>query len=310
MGDAAGIATALWGHRCGDGWVRRCPVPLHGRRRGDHHPSLFVKDGDAALVVECYTGCSPRDVLDELLRRRLLVDEQRPDHHRHERRHQDRNRKADRLGDDAERARRARRSFDQARDVNRTPGWLYLQKRGVAVEALPDGISGVLRWHPACPIDGGTHPCLVASWTDARTGEARAIHRRRVSPTGERQGHWRALGPTAGCVIRLWPDDTVAGALCLGEGLETTLGAATRVAHRGTLLQPAWAAGDRGHMAAFPLLPGIEALTLLVDNDPGRMGQKAAAECTRRWISAGREVIRLTPRVTDSDFADIVGVSS
>jgi hypothetical protein len=35
-------------------------------------------------------------------------------------------------------------------------------------------------------------------------------------------------------------------------------------------------------------------------------GQDVAAECRQRWIAVGREVIRLTPRIRDSDFADIV----
>ena len=43
----------------------------------------------------------------------------------------------------------------------------------------------------------------------------------------------------------------------LGEGVETTLAAATRIEHRGTLLQPAWAAGSAGNMAKFPVLTGI-----------------------------------------------------
>jgi hypothetical protein len=115
-----------------------------------------------------------------------------------------------------------------------------------------------------------------------------------------------SLGPTRGCVIRLWPDDYVEQGLVLGEGIESTLAAATRIEHLGTLLQPAWAAGDAGHMRAFPVLPGIDAITLLVDHDANGAGQDAAAECRQRWIAVGREVIRLTPRIVDSDFADIV----
>lgn len=59
-------------------------------------------------------------------------------------------------------------------------------------------------------------------------------------------------------------------------------------------------------MAAFPVLPGIEALTLLVDHDANGAGQDAAAACARRWLAAGREVIRLTPKTVGADFNDIV----
>jgi hypothetical protein len=82
-----------------------------------------------------------------------------------------------------------------------------------------------------------------------------------------------SLGPTRDCVIRLWRDEHVEQGLVLGEGIETVLFAATRIEHLGTLLQPAWAAGDASHMRAFPVLPGIDALTLLVDNDSNCTGQ-------------------------------------
>ena len=94
--------------------------------------------------------------------------------------------------------------------------------------------------------------------------------------------------------------------MILGEGVETTLAAATRITHRGTLLQPAWAAASAGNMAKFPVLPGIEALTLLADNDSSSTGQNAALECSGRWTEAGREVVRLTPRVLGADFNDVV----
>ena len=105
-------------------------------------------------------------------------------------------------------------------------------------------------------------------------------------------------------MIRLWPDDAVERALVLGEGVETTLAAATRVAHRGTLLRPAWAAGDAGHIRDFPVLAGVEALTLLVDHDDG--GQRGAEKCATRWAAAGREVTRLTPRTAGADFNNLI----
>ena len=96
----------------------------------------------------------------------------------------------------------------------------------------------------------------------------------------------------------------------LGEGVETVLAAATHIAHRGTLLQPAWAAGDAGHIGAFPALSGVEALTLLVDADENGIGQSRAAECARRWAAAGRQVTRLTPRLVGADFNDLIEVGS
>jgi hypothetical protein len=118
-----------------------------------------------------------------------------------------------------------------------------------------------------------------------------------------------ALGPMAGCVIRLWPDEAVDLGLVLGEGIETTLAAATRIEHNGTLLQPAWAAGSAGNMGNFPALPGIEALTLLVDADESGAGQRAANKCSARWTAAGKEVVRLVPRQSGTDFNNIIEAS-
>ena len=98
--------------------------------------------------------------------------------------------------------------------------------------------------------------------------------------------------------------------LVIGEGLETTLSAAARVEHRGTLLQPAWAAVDAGNLAKFPVLAGVEALTILVDNDKSGRGQEAAQECARRWVRAGREATLLTPHDPGTDFNDFAGTVS
>jgi CHC2 zinc finger/Toprim domain len=210
---------------------------------------------------------------------------------------------------DVERAREALAIWSAARDPQGTPAWTYLLRRGVALEALPSRINEALRFHPDCPWHDQRRMCVVALWTDTISGEARAIHRRPITPDGENLEHWRAWGPTTGCVIRLWPDDEVSD-LVLGEGVETVLAAATRIAHRGTLLQPAWAAGDAGHIGAFPVLSGVEALTLLVDADENGIGQCRAAECARRWTAEGREVIRLTPRLVGADFNDLIEVGS
>ena len=113
------------------------------------------------------------------------------------------------------------------------------------------------------------------------------------------------LGPSAGCVVRLWSDEAVSNGLVISEGLETGLVAATRIEHRGTRLAPLWAACSAGSMAKFPVLPGVESLTLLVDHDESGAGQRAAMECSARWTGAGREVVRLTPNAMGADFADI-----
>jgi putative DNA primase/helicase len=210
--------------------------------------------------------------------------------------------------DDAARTRRALAIWSETADPRGTPVRRHLAARGIALDELPSRIHAVLRWHPHCPwgTDGARHGCMVALWTDAVSGEPRAIHRTAINDAGAKIGR-KTLGPNAGCVIRLWPDDEVERGLVVGEGIETTLAAATRIQHRGTLLTPAWATGDAGHLEKFPVLPGIEALTVLVDHDENGRGQRATAECARRWTAAGRQVTQLIPRIPGEDFADLVG---
>ena len=56
---------------------------------------------------------------------------------------------------------------------------------------------------------------------------------------------------------------------------------------------PAWALLSSSGVAAFPVLPGLEAVLIAADHDAKGAGQKAAATCAKRWIDAGREAIRL-----------------
>jgi putative DNA primase/helicase len=205
--------------------------------------------------------------------------------------------------DDAGRTRGALAIWHEAEPITGTLAETYLRRRGIDTEALPNDMREVLRWHPRCPWQASRQGCMVALWSDAVTARPRAIHRTAITPSGEKIDR-RSLGPTSGCVIRLWPDEDVTHGLVLGEGIETTLAAATRIVHRGTLLRPAWAAGDSGHIAAFPVLAGIECLTLLVDHDDA--GRGAAEQCSRCWTAAGREVVRLTPRSLGADFNELI----
>jgi hypothetical protein len=294
------IAAALGGRRAqrlGDGsFLVPCPVPSHGKGRGDRSPSLRIGDGQTRLLVHCYAGCDPRDVLTELRRRELLDGELSDPSERTPPRRVN-------LTEDQERARKlalAGRIWNEAVHIEGTPGALYFYKRNIDITLAPD--FGGLRWHKQCPWLGGPIGCVLARFTDAITGEVRGIWRRPIKK-GEKP---RTLGPMGGCVIRLWPDEAVTTGLVIGEGIETTLAAALHVEHRGTLLQPAWATGCAANMADFPVLAGIEALTILVDNDKSSTGQDAAAACARRWLAAGREVIRLTPKTIGTDFNDII----
>lgn len=201
--------------------------------------------------------------------------------------------------DERRRLQWAGRIWNEATSISGTPGEIYLAGRGIELANALECAG--LRWHPRCPWGSETKPCIVSRFTDAISGEAKGIHCRPI--TGEKP---KALGPMAGCVIRLWPDDEVCQGLVIGEGVETVLAAATRLTHRGARLAPAWAAATAGNLAGFPVLPGIKVLTILVDNDISGTGQRAAEQCSRRWCDAGREVIRLMPSAAGDDFNDLV----
>jgi len=247
-----------------------------------------VKGGGVIDLVMLIDGCGFREAVEALAGERT----ERPQIVRE--RHQARE------PDDAERINllRADRTWNETIEIVR-PAINWLAARGISLDGVPERAG--LRWHPACPWGVGTAPCIVARFTDALTNEPRGLWRRPI--TGEKP---KTLGPMAGGVIRLWPDDDVEQGLVLGEGVETTLAAATRIQHNGTLLQPAWATGGSGNVARFPVLPGVEALTLLVDNDENGAGQQAAEKCARRWLATGREVELLTPNRLNDDFNDLV----
>jgi len=262
---ARDIALALAGRRAQrltDGsYLVPCPVPSHGKGRGDHNPSLRIGDGQTRLLVRCYAGCDAHDVLDALRRRGLLDDKptEGPSV-----------RNPPPIDPEAERERAcnlklAARIWNEAVHIEGTPGTQYFGERRINLALAPN--FGSLRWHPKCLWCGGATGCVIARYSDAITSEPRGIWRRPIN--GERP---RTLGPMAGCVIRLWPDDAITNGLVHGEGVETVLAAALHITHRGTALQPAWAAGCADNLANFPVLAGIETLTLLVDHDKNGRG--------------------------------------
>jgi hypothetical protein len=101
----------------------------------------------------------------------------------------------------------------------------------------------------------------------------------------------------------VWPAES---RLIIGEGLETTLAAASRIPYRCAPLQPAWSAVSSGGLSRLPVIPGVERLIILVDHDGNGEGQAAAVRCMERWTRAGRWVVRLTPKRAGADFNDLV----
>jgi hypothetical protein len=183
----------------------------------------------------------------------------------------------------------------------------YLSEtRGIDVGKLPPTIHAALRFHPRCVFGSRTYrPCLIALMRDPVTDLPIGIHRIGLAQDNGAitKIDRMALGRMG--VVKLWPANG-GGQLVVGEGIETTLAAATRISYAAAALTPAWSAISKGGLSSLPVLPGVARLILLVDNDENGEGQKAAAHCRQVWDAAGRTVSALVPKQAGWDFNDVV----
>lgn len=170
------------------------------------------------------------------------------------------------------------RLWDSCVPIAGTLGERYLKSRGITYEG------DAWRFRPSSR-------CIVALITDALTGERCGYHETILDAEGRkvtRLMHGRA----AGGVVRLYQHESPFG-LAIAEGIETALATGVR---------PIWACLSSSLMKGFPVLPGIESLTVFADHD--NAGIAAANEVGERWHSAGREVTMTTPAICGTDFAD------
>jgi hypothetical protein len=191
------------------------------------------------------------------------------------------------------------RIWSEARPIGGTLAEPYL--RGRCITALPDGHENCLRFHPRVVFgkDGDVWrfaPCLLALVRDAISDKPVGLQRIGLTADGRKLDR-KALGSIGGGVVKLDDDAAVETGLVIAEGVETAL-SARLIEHRGTLLRPIWATLNAGNLENFPVLSGIETLTIVADRDENGRGQGAAAKCAGRWCAAGREVITLTPRAS------------
>lgn len=172
----------------------------------------------------------------------------------------------------------------------------YLGARGLRLPEPPDDPE-VIRFHPTCPRGVDRLPAMVAVMTTPQGNTPCGVHRTFLRADGTdrlRDERGKAMLGKMG-VIRLTPDTELTGGLGLTEGVETGLAVLQRLSWR-----PVWMATSAGAIAAFPVLPGIEALTVFADADSA--GRRAAGTCAQRWAEAGREVAIASP--PEGDWAD------
>jgi putative DNA primase/helicase len=292
------IARALGGKKHGAYWTACCPA------HDDRHPSLSISEGaDGVVLLKCHAGCSQGMVLDALRDRGLWPEAGRSC-------------KADSAAavrkfaapsDDkpcaAERTALALRIWEEADDPLHSPVQTYLDGRGCG-ELLPEMAGRVIRYHPDCWFgepERRRHPAMIALFHDVHTDAPRAIHRTALTQSGEAivNGGKKvklALGSVAGAAIKLSANEEVALGLGVAEGIETAI-SVMAIGWR-----PVWALGNAGSIEAFPVLSGIETLTIFADHD--QTGLSAAFGCAHRWRGAGRDAVVRFPSRRGSDYAD------
>jgi hypothetical protein len=273
------IGERLGLRRSGRHWRGRCP--LCGT------DALALTASGPKLLVHCFAGCAGTAILAEL-RDRDLTRADVP------------HRVLKAPAADAPPktwSQEAERIWSRGAPVHNSLLETYLAARGCMLPPSDD-----IRFLPAGAY--GPFPCMMARVTDAITARPLTLHFTRLAADGrgkapcERPKRLLAGHRKTGGVIRLTEDAAVTQALGLAEGIETALS----VMACGWM--PVWATVDAGNMGAFPVLGGIESLTLFADNDGSGTGRRAAEECVSRWREAGRESRIVMPEIEDSDWND------
>jgi hypothetical protein len=147
---------------------------------------------------------------------------------------------------------------------------------------------------------------IIGILTDPVTGERTGGITRTYIHQGVKIGKAKSLGGVGRLgIIRLSPDEEILGGLHICEGIESAL----------SLMQmgfcPMWAAGSTSQLKAFPVLAGVECLTIIADHDIAdeagkQASQQAARETRQRWANAGRETVMKIPKRPGEDANDIL----
>ncbi|ODT69036.1 MAG: virulence-associated protein E [Pelagibacterium sp. SCN 63-23] len=254
-----------------------CPGPGHSR--ADRSLSVtFTADG--SFVVHSFAGDDFAECRDHV-KAVLGLDDREP---------QPLPPAPVRLLDKAEQIRSAIRIWTESVPLPGTPAEVYLAGRGLYY------YGEALRFHPACPFRQERHPAMVGLMTDIITGEPTGIHRTALLPDGSGKAApgKMMMGRAQNAAVRLSADETVTHGLAIAEGIETALAAPFR---------PIWACLSAATMTAFPVLSGVEALTIFADHDAA--GIRAANDAGKRWHHAGREVTVEWPAAPGTDMADL-----
>jgi hypothetical protein len=180
----------------------------------------------------------------------------------------------------------ALRLWREASDPRGTVVEHYLSSRNLS---LPEDVAGgVVRFHPSLKYNGCLVGGMVTLLRDIKTNAPCGIQRTFLDAAGVKIKR-AMLGRAKHAAIKIDPDENVTMGLTIGEGFESSL--AARLAG----FRPVWALGSAGAIANFPVLPGIDAITILGEVGDRGANHRASQECANRWIEAGQEAFIVTP---------------
>jgi hypothetical protein len=286
----ARIAAALAGKRAqrlaDSSYLVPCPVSSHGKGRGDRSPSLRISDGKTRLLVKCFAGCDPRDVLAELRRRGFLDDRPTP------------------VRSSAAPTPKPQTPDAYARRQHHKAAWLWSKRQPIAGTPAEIYLREVRRI--ACPLPATFaflppskpqhHPALMSAFAfvdepePGLLGEPRSVssvHLTLLKPSGLGKADVEKpkiiVGSPGGLPIVVAPPNDLLG-LAVTEGVEDAL-----TAHQATGLG-AWAAGSASFMPALAdNVPAyIEAITIFAHAD--KAGQDGARKIALALERRGIEV--------------------
>jgi Toprim domain len=304
IADLRSLARALGGEISG----RQVLAPGPGHRPQDRSLSIRIEPGAPdGFIVYSFAGDDPFACRD-YVRERLGFPEWAPGDEQDRRIDASRRGRFDRTAIDREAVKRPRTEDDHVRIERAVTIWKEgSDPKGTLAEtylnihrklALDDDLAGgVLRFHPRCPWrnenTGKTDrvPTLIAAFRSIDDGTITAIQRIALDAAGAKVGR-RMLGVVHRAAVML---DPIGPELAIGEGVESCMAA------RQLGIGPTWALGSTGGISGFPVLDGVNRLTVL--GEIGEASADAVQFVGRRWHKAGRRVRIVMPDI-GSDLND------
>ncbi len=265
------------------GWICCCPV------HDDTNPSLSISENDGKLLVKCFAGCDPLDIL------ATLRDEGAINSYAHS--------DSSFSFDSSSKNEYIQRIWQESVPAKGTLVEKYLCSRGYTGE-----IPASIRFHPCLKHapSGKTLPAMVSGVTIYPSNVVTAIHRTYLSTDGSSKAdvvsNKMMLGSVKGGAVMF--GQRGGSILAVSEGIENALSLFLATGW------PTWATLSASGMENI-ILPSIDdAGTLYIIADHDNRGLLAAVNLGDKEEVAGRNVLTIVPEQNGYDFNDILVMRS